>query len=104
MNELNEIKHKLPYREPDLGALRERIRCRTTLRSATERRQLPMRLLVATASAAAIALVVGLCAVSRGKTAPPTPSVEQLLTTASTETLQKAAAENYDDILNNQQL
>ena len=34
----------------------------------------------------------------------PLPDIEQMLTTTPTETLQQAAAENYDDILYNQQL
>ena len=34
----------------------------------------------------------------------PLPDIEQMLATTPTETLQQAAAENYDDILYNQQL
>ena len=59
-----------------------------------------------TAAAAAAVLVMGLLVTEyRTRRADtPAPDLEQMLTTPPAETLRQAAAENYDDILYNQQL
>lgn len=56
--------------------------------------------------AAVLLLIAGAAALHRLRTPFPetTPDLEQLLTTASAETLRQAAAENYDDLFYNQQL
>ena len=59
-----------------------------------------------TAAAAAAVLVMGLLVTEyRTRRADtPAPDLEQMLATTPAETLRQAAAENYDDILYNQQL
>lgn len=55
--------------------------------------------------AAAAVVVAGIVTVCRlRQTVAAEPCIEVLLSTASAETLQRAAAENYDDIFYNQQL
>ena len=57
-------------------------------------------------AAAAAVLVMGLLVTEyRTRRADtPAPDLEQMLATTPAETLRQAAAENYDDILYNQQL
>lgn len=55
--------------------------------------------------AAATVIVAGIVTVCRlRQPVAAEPGIEVLLSTASAETLQRAAAENYDDIFYNQQL
>ena len=87
---------EMPYRLPpqSLEALHERILSRTSRRYCL------------TAAAAAAVLVMGLLVTEyRTRRADtPAPGLEQMLATTPAETLRQAAAENYDDILYNQQL
>lgn len=66
----------------------------------------PMRrvLRAAVPAAAAALLVAGLFVVAAHREAPHERELDELLATASAETVARAAAENYDDILYDQQL
>lgn len=90
----------MPYSERDLAPLRERIRRQTTARHPKFGR----KGWVVGAIAAAAAGVIGLVLVLRDEAPTPVPDVNQLLSSAPVETVRQAAAENYDDILYNQQL
>lgn len=107
-HELENIGRRLPYNLPPQGldALQERIRNHTTARTAPMRSASRRLYLAAGTTAAALLFAAGiLVSEHRGnKAAVPAPDIEQMLATAPTETLQQAAAENYDDILYNQQL
>ena len=91
-----------------LTASRRRVSKRCTSASSTgppaARHHLPRYCL--TAAAAAAVLVMGLLVTEyRTRRADtPAPDLEQMLATTPAETLRQAAAENYDDILYNQQL
>lgn len=87
-----------------LEALHERILSRTSRRPASSPRT--VRRYCLTAAAAAAVLVMGLLVTEyRTRRADtPAPDLEQMLATTPAETLRQAAAENYDDILYNQQL
>lgn len=99
--------------EADFEALRARIRRATTGRTAMERaagrasavRRPVRRMLLAAVSAAAAALLAaGVFSLAAHREAPPERGLDALLATASAETVVRAAAENYDDILYDQQL
>lgn len=66
----------------------------------------PMRrvLRAAVPAAAAALLVAGLFVVAAHREAPHERELDELLATASAETVARAAAENYDDILYDPQL
>ena len=87
-----------------LDALHDRIRRQTILRGRAPRR-MTLRM-ACTAAAAAAVVAVGAVALVRlhGRTSRPVPDIDALLRSASAETLRQAAAENYDDILYDQQL
>ena len=89
---------------PKIAALHERILSRTSRRPASPPRT--VRRYCLTAAAAAAVLVMGLLVTEyRTRRADtPAPDLEQILATTPAETLRQAAAENYDDILYNQQL
>ena len=89
---------------PKIAALHERILSRTSRRPASSPRT--VRRYCLTAAAAAAVLVMGLLVTEyRTRRADtPAPDLEQMLATTPAETLRQAAAENYDDILYNQQL
>lgn len=107
-HEFENIGREMPYRIPpqSLEALHERIRSHTVERLASRPRTVCRYRLTAAATAAAAVLVAGLIVTQyRTRRADaPTPDLEQLLATTPAETLRQAAAENYDDILYNQQL
>lgn len=107
-HEFENIGRQLPYNLPPQGfeALHERIRSHTTAQPARVRTATRRLYLAAGATAAAVLLAAGILVTEyRGhKAVAPAPDIEQMLATAPTETLQQAAAENYDDILYNQQL
>ncbi len=112
--------------DADFEALRARIRLATTGRAAgncaaascaaaggpSARRRpdgrpiRPMRrvLRAAVPAAAAALLVAGLFVVAAHREAPHERELDELLATASAETVARAAAENYDDILYDPQL
>lgn len=106
-HEFENIGRRLPYELPAQGleALQERIRSHTTARPLPTHRTRRLCLLTAvTAAAALLAAGILLTEHRSHRTAAPAPDIEQMLANAPTETLQQAAAENYDDILYNQQL
>lgn len=109
--------------DADFEALRARIRLATTDRAAGDcaaagrvaaggpsvRRRpdgRPIRrvLRAVVPAAAAALLVAGLFVVAAHREAPHERELDELLATASAETVARAAAENYDDILYDQQL
>ena len=112
--------------DADFEALRARIRLATTGRAAGNcaaascaaaggpsarrrpdgRPRRPMRrvLRAAVPAAAAALLVAGLFVVAAHREAPHERELDELLATASAETVARAAAENYDDILYDPQL
>lgn len=102
-HEFGNIGRRLPYDLPEhrLEALHERILRNTAARPApagfTWRRGLGV-------AAALLATGILLSGHLSHRAEAPLPDIEQMLATAPTETLQQAAAENYDDILYNQQL
>lgn len=108
--EFESIGRELPYRLPpqSLEALHLRIRISTTARTEMPVIQRSGRrlYLAVSATAAAILLVAGMLFREHygSRSDIPEQSFDQMLTTASAETLKQAAAENYDDILYNQQL
>lgn len=107
-HEFENIGREMPYRVPpqSLEALHERIRRHTTERRAARPLTLRRYRLTAAATAAAAVLVAGVI-VTRYRVRQadlPAPDLEQMLATTPAETLRQAAAENYDDILYNQQL
>ena len=92
-----------------LTASRRRVSKRCTSASSARRPASPPRTVrryCLTAAAAAAVLVMGLLVTEyRTRRADtPAPDLEQMLATTPAETLRQAAAENYDDILYNQQL
>lgn len=112
---------RLPYAlsEERFEALHDRIRERIAARAAAtgtvgcpaagrNRTEGPVRrslLGVSLGFAAAAVVVAGIVTVCRlRQPVAAEPCIEVLLSTASAETLQQAAAENYDDIFYNQQL
>jgi len=104
---------EMPYRLPpqSLEALHERILSRTSRRPASPPRTVRRYCLTAGAAGgpppgAPAVLVMGLLVTEyRTRRADtPAPDLEQMLATTPAETLRQAAAENYDDILYNQQL
>lgn len=108
MNELENIGREMPYTitPEQYQGLRERIRVGTTGRA--ERRAITSRRgwLAVACAAAVVAVVAGVFFAGR-QTLPearPEAGLDQLIRTASDQTLQQAAAKNYDDILFNQQL
>lgn len=106
-HEFENIGREMPYRVPaqSLEALHGRILDRTSRRPASRPRTVRGYYLTAAAAAAAV-LIAGLVATEyRTRRADaPAPDLEQMLATTPAETLRQAAAENYDDILYNQQL
>lgn len=120
-DDFENIGRKMPYDLPagEFDSLHDRIRERIAAQDAPERERTgrgaagalrnfaawrpALRLGVA---AAVLLLIAGVATLYRLRTPVPeaVPDLEQLLTTASTETLRQAAAENYDDIFYNQQL
>lgn len=112
---------RLPYElsEERFEALHDRIRERIAARAAATdsaarptaarnpaaapvRRSLLRASLGFAAAAVVVAGIVTVCRLRQPVAAEP--GIEVLLSTASAETLQRAAAENYDDIFYNQQL
>lgn len=112
---------RLPYElsEERFEALHDRIRERIAARAAATdsaarsiaarnpaaapvRRSLLGASLGFAAAAVVVAGIVTVCRLRQPVAAEP--CIEVLLSTASAETLQRAAAENYDDIFYNQQL
>ena len=97
---------EMPYRIPpqSLEALHERILSRTSRRPASSPRT--VRRYCLTAAAAAAVLVMGLLVTESPtpRADPPAPAHDQMLPPTPAETLRQTAAENYDDILYNQQL
>lgn len=95
--------------DADFEALRARIRRATTGRAAAERPcavRCPWRraLLAGVSAAAAALLAAGVFSLATHREAPSERGLDALLATASAETVARAAAENYDDILYDQQL
>lgn len=107
MNAFENPDRRLPYDLPphSLEALRERIRLQTTARPVAQPRS-PLLRFALPAAAAALLLFAGIVTFERLQRAAPesAPDLEELLSTASPEVLSRAAAENYDEILYNQQL
>ncbi len=107
-HEFGNIGRRLPYDLPEhrLEALHERILRNTAARPApaarTRRRFLPGGGIGVAAALLATGILLSGHLSHRAEA--PLPDIEQMLATAPTETLQQAAAENYDDILYNQQL
>ena len=106
-HEFGNIGRRLPYDLPEhrLEALHERILRNTAARPAPAAR--PRRLyLAAGVSVAAALLATGILLSGHlsHRAEAPLPDIEQMLATTPAETLRQAAAENYDDILYNQQL
>lgn len=102
MNRTDPIERRMPYRDRDLGALRERILRQTVLAERSAPLFPVRRLCIAGAAALLLAgIVAGVCLERRtGARA----DLDALLRTASDETVRQAAALNYDDILYEQQL
>ena len=107
-HEFENIGRQLPYNLPPQGLerLHERILNHTTARPVPAPRPARLLYLAAGVTAAAVILAAGILATgSRShKADAAAPDIEQMLATTPTETLQQAAAENYDDIFYNQQL
>ncbi len=101
-HEFGNIGRRLPYDLPEhrLEALHERILRNTAARPAPAARTRRLYLAAGVSVAAAL-LATGHLS---HRAEAPLPDIEQMLATTPTETLQQAAAENYDDILYNQQL
>ena len=99
-HEFGNIGRRLPYDLPEhrLEALHERILRNTAARPAPAARTRRLYL------AAGVSVAAALLATGILLSEAPLPDIEQMLATTPTETLQQAAAENYDDILYNQQL
>lgn len=108
MNEFENIGRRLPYDLPPhtLDALQERIRVRTTARPATSPRKVPTLRFGLAAAAVALLLTAGIVTFDRLQqpTGTSAPDLEHLLSTAPSDVVSRAAAENYDDILYIQQL
>lgn len=107
MHEFDEKYRRMPYQaSPEqIEALRRRCIARTTGAAATTRRG-GVAFGWAAALVAAVAVAAGIAAHSglRQAPAPQTPTYEQLLSAAPAAVLQRAAAENCDDLLLNQEL
>lgn len=105
MNEQELIGREMPYTLPSesLDRLRERILDQTVRKGTTHPLRRPLgRLCIAGAASLLLAsAVLGICLLRRSA---PAPDLDALLRSASAETLQQAAALNYDDILYNQQI
>ena len=99
-HEFGNIGRRLPYDLPEhrLEALHERILRNTAARPAPAARTRRLYL------AAGVSVAAALSGHLSHRAEAPLPDIEQMLATTPTETLQQAAAENYDDILYNQQL
>ena len=106
-HEFGNIGRRLPYDLPEhrLEALHERILRNTAARPAPAARTRRLYLAAGVSVAAAL-LATGILLSGHlsHRAEAPLPDIEQMLATTPTETLQQAAAENYDDILYNQQL
>lgn len=106
-HEFGNIGRRLPYDLPEhrLEALHERILRNTAARPAPAARTRRLYLAAGVSVAAAL-LATGILVSGHlsHRAEAPLPDIEQMLATTPTETLQQAAAENYDDILYNQQL
>lgn len=107
MSTLNRIDRRLPYRTSDaeFDVMAERIRLRTTARIAQPRpATASSRPLQFAFLAAMMAVVVATGIWFIAPDPEPQPTLAELLSTASPETLREVAATNYDDIIFNQQL
>ena len=106
-HEFGNIGRRLPYDLPEhrLEALHERILRNTAARPAPAARTRRLYLAAGVSVAAAL-LATGILLSGHlsHRAEAPLPDIEQMLATTPTETLQQAAAQNYDDILYNQQL
>ena len=106
-HEFGNIGRRLPYDLPEhrLEALHERILRNRAARPAPAARTRRLYLAAGVSVAAAL-LATGILVSGHlsHRAEAPLPDIEQMLSTTPTETLQQAAAENYDDILYNQQL
>lgn len=104
MNEQELIGREMPYTLPSesLDRLRERILDQTVRKGPAHTLRPLGRLCIAGAASLLLAgAVLGACLLRRSA---PAPDLDALLRSASAETLQQAAALNYDDILYNQQI
>lgn len=109
MNEPKKTDRRMPYELPEeqFTTMREQIRRHTTGRgnqpSAMRRPQIRIAL-----AAAAVVIVAGAGLLLTELRSPhprsETADLEQMLSTAPTETIRQAAAENYDAIIYDQQL
>lgn len=108
MNEFENIGRRLPYDLPphSLDALQARIRARTTACTEPSPRKVPTLRFGLAAAAVALLLAAGIVTFERLQHPidESVPDLESLLSTASPEVVSRAAAENYDEILYNQQL
>lgn len=108
MQEFNEKYRRMPYEVSpgQLDALRNRSIALTTGTTSTRRRG-RARIAWTAALATVAAVVVTGIALLAGRYSdrtPEHPTYEQLLSSAPAGVLQRAAAENYDDLLYNQEL
>lgn len=105
LNESANADRSLPYELPSgsLEALHARIRRQTVERPLQARRS-PLVRYGFPAAAAVLLLAAGTLSLKRLQRPEPAPDIERILASAPAETLRQAAAENYDDILYNQQL
>lgn len=103
MNELKKADRRIPYQlsEERFEAMHEQIRRSTEGKS---RKHTLGRIYLAAAVAAAALIGAGVFLMEYHTPTAPTPDLEQMLSTAPTETIQQAAEENYDAIIYNQQL
>lgn len=110
MQEFDEKYRRMPY--PASPVQMEALRAATLARisaatSPTRRGGVRVSRAVALAAAAAVAVAVGitLCCLREPARRPPAPpTYEQLLSSAPADLLRRAAAENHDDLLYNQEL
>lgn len=105
MKEFGNIGREMPYTLPEgsMERLRERILSRTAQRPKPARASRLYRVCLAGAGAALIAgLVLGIQ--RKHNPADSRTDLDALLSSVSAETLRQAAAQNYDDILYEQQL
>lgn len=107
MQDFDEKYRRMPYpsEAEEIEALRRRCLERTVC--APRRPALTLRLAriaVATAAAAVVAVCALLLSQREPDRTPLRPTFDQLLTAAPSDALQRAAAENYDDMLYNEYL
>lgn len=97
---------EMPYRIPpqSLEALHERILSRTSRRPASPPRTVRRYCLTAAGGRLPCSSWPARYRIPHPAADTPAPDLEQMLATTPAETLRQAAAENYDDILYNQQL